>query len=221
MQMEDSKAQSEDKLQVAQKIANEHGLQDISRKSFVKLCKKGCDPHYLSHRMFILRSTNQIQVTTKLGKDTVKRTTKHLTSLRPRDSIETSLGGFNPKDLKPLQAQLINLAHTIESLSYSEIVSEVLKSYSFDIRTLPELLLRYANEIIPSVSKQVRKTGAKYKPDYNKNLKEMVEHIESATGEPNYKLLADVMEGIGISTNEEALKQNIYRQRSDEGGNVM
>jgi hypothetical protein len=207
-------------IEKAVEISNKLGMTKHSKDAFMELCQRGCDPTFLSERLFRLRSTTQAQIVTTLGKGAVRRTTKHLTSVRPRDSVKTSLGGFKPKDLKLLQEQLINLAHTIESLSYSVIVSEVLKDYSYDIRNLPELLLRYANEILPVVIDRTKKTGAKHKPDYNRNLREMVEHIESATGEPNYRLIADILEGIGIDTNEEAVKQNIYRHRSDKGGNV-
>jgi hypothetical protein len=218
--MEESQTQLEKKLQVAEKEAARHSLLSISKKSFIKLCKMGCDPQFLSARLFTLRSTTQAEIVTRLGKGAVNRTTKHITSLRPLDSPETSLGGFKPDDLEKFKERIVEIALTMESISFSPVVSEVLKGYSFDVRNLPELLLLYANEILPSVRKLIKKTGLKYKPDYNRNLREIVEHIKDATGQENYKLIADILEGVGIDTNEEAIKQNIYRQRSAKGGNV-
>lgn len=218
--MEDSNTQSDKKLEVAEKIAVKYGLRSGSKDSFIELCKKGCDPNFLSDKLLILRSTIQVYVTTTIGKGTARMTTTQLTSLRPLDAIETSLGGFKPKDLKSLQKQLIDMAHKVESLNYSAVVSELNVGRSPDIYNLPEVLLRYANEILPLVIERTKTVGAKYKPDFNRNIREIVEHAEATTGEPRYKLIADILEGIEVFTNEEALKQNIYRQRSGKEGNA-
>jgi hypothetical protein len=219
--------QPADKMELAKKFAAQRGLDNASKKAFIKLCQNGCDPKILSDKLSVLGAKKRFSVIRELGEGETKRVHKKTTTLRPLDSFEIALGGLKVKnvselkeDLASLQKTLLEVARRIETLNYAPIMSGVNVNPPLDTFSIPETLIRYAKQVIPLVIKHSKHVGVKQSPDFNQHLIELIEHVEKSTGEPNYKLVCDLLEGIEHYTNVEALGQRIYRQRSTKRGNV-
>jgi hypothetical protein len=218
--MKTPKQQPAEKVEMAKKFAAQRGLNKSSGKAFIKLCQEGCDPKFLSDKLFLLGSTKRFLVIRELGEGETQRTLKTRTALLPLDSLETALGGSKVNELLRLKNAVLDVAKRIEALNHAPIMTDINVQPKLDRHSIPETLIRYATEVIPLVIKRSKQVGTKQKPEFNQHLRELIAHVKERTGEPNYILVCDMLEGAGIETNEEALKQKIYRQRSTKRGNA-
>lgn len=197
------------KNDLPKKVARKLGLKGHGSTSFLKLCKKGCEPEQLANYLVFLTSESEFKIR------------NHKISLRPFDSIEEALSGLTKQDLNSLQKAVLKIAKTIDKVNGARIVS-YMESGSFnpEIHKLPPLLIYYAEHFIPLVLGQLKNCGEKQRPDYSKLLIEIIEYVISTTGSPNHRLLAAILTDRGQDYTEESLKQWWDRHKPTRKGNA-
>lgn len=184
----------------ADEIAEKIGLKEYGKTSFLQLCEKGCDPEVLANHIVFLIAKSDFQV----------RGNK--IHIRPFDSTEAALEGIRVQDLEPLKNAIWKIIEKINKLNRTRIVMYMDdEEYDTDIYRLPRLLAYYANEFIPLILSKTGGVGAKQRPDFTKFLTLTINHVEESTGDPNYALICDVLNELGLDYNEGSLKQKHWR----------
>lgn len=193
----------------AEKIALRLGLTGTAKASFIQLCDMGCDPEFLADYLPFLISKTAVKIRPK----NLKRKSYGV-DLRPLDSYEKAIKGFDKDDLEALAKQILKVAKQVERLNRTMIVRYTEdEEYHTDIFAIPKLLAYYGQEFIPLLLKKYSLIGRKQSPQYRAYINRIINHVESNTGAENYRLMCDVLEGFGIYTNEGALKQKRYRDK--------
>jgi hypothetical protein len=205
------------KLPNPEKVADRLGLEHVARNSFISLCEKGCVPEFLAEHLRYLMSRPTITIDRGSEKTENKRK-PYKVSLRPMDDLDVALEGFEKRDLEPLKEKLLAVAKQVQKLNRTRLVRYMDEDkYETEIYRLPNLLQMYARQFIPLLLAELKSKGAKNKPNFNNYLNEICNHVKESTGKDNYKLISDVLNGLGlVDWTEGGLKQKRYRQNLGE-----
>lgn len=191
--------------QKAEGIANKLRLANQGKKSFIELCKQGCDPHTLAELFYFITHNSTTTVTPKNNKRQ-----SYKVSLRPMDSVESALGGFNKRQIKALQKKIKEVAEAIDKLNSSRLIRyigvEELAPYASNPNLLP-LLNDYVDNFIPLLLEKAEKVGEKQKPEFNFYMNSICSHVKERTTSSQYRLICDVLNELGNDWDVDALKQ--------------
>jgi hypothetical protein len=194
----------------AESVAGRLGLQGTANDSFIQLCNQGCDPHFLAEYLPFLTPLSRVVIV-----PTNKKRRSYTISLRGLDSHEDVLEGFEKRDLEALQEQTLKMAERISKLNRTRLVrySED-EEYNIDIHTIPSLLMHYSKVFIPLLLKKYEEAGERQRPQFTTYLNAICDHVKQATGKARYRLVAEILTGIGVNMDEFALKT--WRSRNKE-----
>jgi hypothetical protein len=193
----------------AKSIAVKLGLKKFGQAAFLELCQEGCDPDYLAEHLPFINKKTKVKTGTEQG---VRG--EYVVNLRSLDSYESAVAGLEKRDLEKLPKQLLELAELIEKINLTMLVRYMNDDeFDTDIFKLPKLLVYYSKAFIPLLLEKYESSGERKRPQYNEYLNRIIDHVEQSTGEPNYKLICDVLNDIGINESEGSLSQWRYRNR--------
>jgi hypothetical protein len=200
----------------AEIVARHLELENVARNSFISLCEKGCEPEFLGEYLSYLISKPTITI--YRGSKGASKRKPYKVSLRPMDDLEIAFKGVEKRNLKPLQKKLLDIAEQIQKINRTRLVRRLEQhKYDSEIHNLSNLLQIYAEQFIPLLMEELKIIGEKQNPNFNEYLKEICDHVKKATGSDHYKLIADVLNGIGlVDWSEGSLKQWRYRQKQNE-----
>ena len=194
----------------AEIVADRLGLKDKASESFVQLCNLGCDPHFLAEYLPFISPQSKGVITRKSVKGKI-----HAISLRGLDSYENALEGFEKRDLEALKEQTLKMAKKLGKLRRTRIVRYLdNKEYDNDIHKIPLLLMYYSKEFLPLLIKKYEEAGEQQRPQFTEYLNAICDHVRDRTRKPRYRLVADVLAGMGVDLDEFALK--MWRNRNKE-----
>lgn len=198
--------------EIAEQTAGKLGLTNQGRESFIELCKQGCEPSFLAEHFYVLTHNSTITVTPKR-----KRGKSYQASLRPMDSVEFALGGFEKRQIEALQKRIKEVVVDIGKLNSCPLIryidAEDLEPYVPIFRLLPQLKY-YADNFIPFLLEKYKKIGPKQRPHFNLYLNSICKHVKKETKKQQYRLICDVLNELGIDWDVDSLKQWYSRHKS-------
>jgi hypothetical protein len=208
---------SNEQKELIKRVFKVYNFQAISKQAFLKLYHKGCDPEILASAFIIVTSKSKFKIKETVrvkGKSEITRT--YSMSIHYWDTLEETLGGFEKLDINSLKKKILDIAKGIEKLNYTHLAKHLSSNYyDAKIQTLPEQLRCYANDFIPLLIQESKNVGKRNKPVFKKHMNHLLDYVETATGKPNYKLICDVLNELGVEWDEGALKQ--WRNRHKGG----